>query len=50
LRELRELGGPILAVRISLNVPRAVLDGYCSIVQGLLDWFEVDLGFPELVL
>jgi len=20
-------------------------DGYCSTVQGLLDWFEVDLGF-----
>jgi len=25
------------------------LDGYCT-VQGLLDWVEVDLGFPELVL
>jgi len=24
------------------------LDGYCSTVQGLLDWFEVDLGFTEL--
>ena len=24
------------------------LDGYCSIVQGLLDWFEVDLGFTDL--
>ena len=23
------------------------LDGYCSTVQGLLDWFEVDLGFTE---
>jgi len=23
------------------------LDGYCSIVQGLLDWFEVDLGFTS---
>ena len=22
--------------------------GYCSTVQGLLDWFEVDLGFTEL--
>jgi len=21
------------------------IDGYCSTVQGLLDWFEVDLGF-----
>jgi len=26
----------------------AFLDGYCSTVQGLLDWFEVDLGFTEL--
>ena len=26
-----------------------VLDGYCSTVQGLLDWFEVDLGFTELL-
>jgi len=24
------------------------LDGYCSTVQGLLNWFEVDLGFTEL--
>ena len=23
-------------------------DGYCSTVQGLLDWFELDLGFTEL--
>jgi len=22
---------------------------YCSTVQGLLDWFEVDLGFTELL-
>jgi hypothetical protein len=26
------------------------LDGYCSTVQGLLDWFEVDLGFTKLCL
>jgi len=25
------------------------LDGYCSTVQGLLDWFEVDLGVTELL-
>jgi len=24
---------------------RTFFDGYCSTVQGLLDWFEVDLGF-----
>ena len=28
---------------------QAFLDGYCSTVQGLLDWFEVDLGFTELL-
>jgi len=26
------------------------LDGYFSTVQGLLDWFEVDLGFTEPLL
>ena len=25
------------------------LDGFCSTVQRLLDWFEVDLGFTELL-
>ena len=25
------------------------LDGYCSTVQGLLDWFVVDQGFTELL-
>jgi len=25
------------------------LDGYCSTVQGLLDWFEVGLCFTELL-
>ena len=25
-----------------------IFDGYCSTVQGLLDWFEVDLGFTKL--
>jgi len=29
---------------------RVFPDGYCSTVQGLLVWFEVDLGFPALVL
>ena len=27
----------------------AFLDGYCSTVRGLLAWFEVDLGFTELL-
>ena len=27
----------------------SLLNGYCSTVQGLLDWFEVDLGFAELL-
>jgi len=30
------------------NAQTTFLDGYCSTVQGLLDWFEVDLGFTEL--
>ena len=28
---------------------KSFFDGYCSTVQGLLDWFEVDLGFTELL-
>ena len=32
-----------------LTSSRGFLDGYCSTVQGLLDWFEVDLGFTELL-
>ena len=28
---------------------RTCLNGYCSAVQDLLDWFEVDLGFTELL-
>jgi len=36
------LGCGIRGVKLSF------LDGYCSTVQGLLDWFEVDLGFTEL--
>ena len=31
-----------------VDIWRAFFDGYCSTVQGLLDWFEVDLGFTEL--
>ena len=30
-------------------VLQTFLDGYCCTVQGLLDWFEVDLGFTELL-
>ena len=26
------------------------VDRYCSTVQGVLDWFEVDLGFTELLV
>ena len=26
---------------------KTFFDGYCSTVQGLLDWFEVDLGFTR---
>ena len=33
----------------SLRCKRTFPDGYCSTVQGLLDWFEVDLGFTKLL-
>ena len=49
-------------VRVSLHVYESLcmctrasdvwstsLDVYCSTAQGLLDWFEVDLGFTELL-
>jgi len=40
-----------MSLLFSGDVPTdAFLDGYCSTVQRLLDWFEVDLRFPELVL
>ena len=32
-----------------LRVQCTFLDGYCSTVQGLLDWLEVDLGFTNLL-
>jgi len=38
-----------LALSLSLRDSLAFLDGYCSTLQGLLDWFEVDLGFTELL-
>jgi len=34
---------------VSLSQTHTFVDGYCSTVQGLLDWFEVDLGFSELL-
>ena len=42
--------GPGVSSRASQGVthPRFFFDGYCSTVQGLLDWFDVDLGFTEL--
>ena len=40
----------MLNLSSDLYVWHAFLDGYCSTVQVLLDWFEVDVGFPELVL
>ena len=36
------------AETVYVQVSRPFFDGYCSTVQGLLDWFEVDLGFTEL--
>ena len=33
---------------VSVFIGLTILDGYCSTVQRVLDWFEVDLGFTEL--
>ena len=33
-----------------ISVCDIFLDGYCSTIQDLLDWFEVDLGFTKLCL
>ena len=38
-----------LSRSLCLSLSLSFLDGYCSTVQGLLDWFEVDLGFTELL-
>ena len=47
----------LIQVTVSSSIPLTsimfsaiVLDGYCSTVQDLLDWFEVDLGFTKLYL
>ena len=38
-----------VCIRYTLeHIIHTFLDGYCSTVQGLLDWFEVDFGFTEL--
>ena len=36
------------ALWVAFDVFVFVFDGYCSTVQGLPDWFEVDLGFTVL--
>jgi len=38
-----------MAKKTYIDGSAPLLDGYCSTVQGLLDWFEVDLGFTELL-
>jgi len=48
---LRTLAARVRSAKRSHVLPRHIttfLDGYCSTVQGLLDWFKVDLGFTEL--
>jgi len=43
----------VVRVYVHMNVVRAscttsvCLDGYCSTAQGLLDWFEINLGFTK---
>ena len=44
-----KLGRALLKTnRLRFMQDRAFVDGYCSTVQALLDWFEVCLGSPEL--
>jgi len=38
--------GKCVEISAHLNV---FLDGYCSTVQGLLDWYVVNLGFTRLL-
>jgi len=45
-----DIGSLLAPCFVSLLAHHSFLDGYCSTVQGLLDRFEVDLGFPEPVL
>ena len=44
----------IQLIAVTMNLCPVVLflffDGYCSSAQGLLDWFEVDIGFSKLCL
>ena len=35
--------------RVWYCVTASILDGYCSTARSLLEWFEVDLGFTELL-
>ena len=39
---------PVLISAHSTHRDCTFFDGYCSTVQGLLDWFEVDLRFTDL--
>jgi len=49
---LLSLSLPLTLSLVLSFLPHAAtfLDGYCSTVQDLLDWFEVDLGFTKLYL
>ena len=42
-------GDPPVKSPLTTSGRPTFLDWYCSTVQGLLDWFEVDLGFTELL-
>jgi len=51
-RILQHMASEILqhiASQLSRCHQRLFSSGYCGTVQGLLDWFEVDLGFTELL-
>jgi hypothetical protein len=50
MQDLFHIKKPVIRTLFLMGTVHSVLDGYCSTVQGSLDWFEVDLGFPELFL
>jgi len=49
LQHCTEFASMLQYVAVCCSVLQCIVDGYCSTVRSLLDWFEVDLGFTELL-
>ena len=48
MKILRDMGVWVWVVGLWRDMYMHCFDGYCSTVQGLLDWVEVDSGFTKL--